>query len=147
MDYVLGLENQRPIMHMPLVNIYQSRREDMIPSQSQIVPEYTNICTSVLSRIKQVQEIDNRGSIKFKVFGIVDHLPLWWCQSLYPYSEEQQVFQPICSTTNKNQCIQQIRPPKISNFLAYNIESLNNTFTFKEDTIQPDSMGLVKNRN
>ena len=28
--------------------------------------------------------------------------------------------------------------------LAPNIESLNNAFTFKEDTIKPDSMRLVK---
>ena len=32
------------------------------------------------------------------------------------------------------------------NLLASNIESLNNTFTFKEDTIQPDIMGLVKKK-
>ena len=35
-------------------------------------------------------------------------------------------------------------PSKFFNLLDSDIEYLNNKFTFKEDTIKPDSMGLVK---
>ena len=40
-----------------------------------------------------------------------------------------------------------IYTPQLFNILASNVESLNNTFTFKEDTIQPDIMVRVKNNN
>ena len=67
-----GLEHYRPIMRTQLVHGEQSRREETIPSQYKLVPEYTNICTSVLSRSKQVKEIDKKVSSKFKVFVIID---------------------------------------------------------------------------
>ena len=38
-------------------------------------------------------------------------------------------------------------PPNFVNIMASTMEYLNNTFTFKEDTIQPDIMVRVNNNN
>ena len=42
-----------------------------IPSQSLLIPEYASLRTSGPTQIKRFQEIDKKGSVKPKVFGLI----------------------------------------------------------------------------